>query len=160
MIFDRLEHADDYTAILPGLGRALAHLRDSDLLALPAGRHAVPGGGDEVFLIIDRFTPRTDDDQVWESHRKYADLQVMLSGYERQGWLPLSTGPAVKTPYDPERDAEFYHPPAAGPTPQWLTLRAGYFSVFLPHDVHAPSLRVLPEDAAPVAKAVYKIAVG
>lgn len=67
---------------------------------------------------MDRFTPRTDDQQVGESHRKYADLQVMLSEYERQAWLPLSTGPGVKTPYDDQRDAEFYHPLAAGPTPR------------------------------------------
>lgn len=160
MIFDRLEHADTYLNVLPGLARALTHLRTGEVMDLPAGRHAVPGGGDDVFLIMDRFTPRTDEEQMWESHRNYADLQVMLSGYERQGWLALSTGPAVKTPYDPQRDAAFYHPPAAGPTPQWLTLRTGFFSVFLPHDVHAPSLRVVESDDTPVVKAVYKIAVG
>ena len=157
MILDRLEHADAYNPLLPGFAKAIGHLQSSDLLELPHGKHAVPGCGDELFLIIDRFTPRTDAEQVWEAHRDYADVQVMLQGYERQGWLPLSAGPDVKTPYNPDRDAEFYHPPAAGPTPQWLTLRPGYFTVFLPHDVHAPSLRVRPEDETAVVKAVYKL---
>ncbi|MEM1354661.1 MAG: YhcH/YjgK/YiaL family protein [Planctomycetota bacterium] len=160
MILDRLEHADAYAALLSTWGKALAHLRETDLLALAHGRHEVPGGGKDLFLILDRFTPRTDAGQVWESHQDYADLQVMLQGRERQGWLPRSSEPAIKTPYDRERDAEFYHPPGPGASPHWLILREGYFTVYLPNDVHAPSLRIDDSDDTPVVKAVYKLAVG
>lgn len=168
MIYDRYDRIDAYALLLPGLPGVLTSLSilrqwmDSHpgaAIDLPTGRQTlVPGKAD---LIIDRYTPAPDRPIVWETHRRYADIQIVLQGEERFGWLPLSAAPPVKDAYDPERDACFYQPPADwhAPPPCSLPLRPGDFAIFLPDDVHAPGL--MPQrvtgPAAAVTKAVVKV---
>ena len=157
MIHDHLDQADAYLSLLPGLDRALAFLRTQPLAQLDTGRH--PIDGDALYVNIDRYTPRGDDDQAWETHERYADVQLMIQGTERIGVLPHCRATKVQTPYDAERDATFYQPATDQDTPVWLAMTPGHFAIFLPQDLHAPSLR-LNGGTEPVTKAVVKVLVG
>jgi YhcH/YjgK/YiaL family protein len=160
MIYDRFDLIDRYALLIPGLPGVLTALRmRGPLDVLPAGRQTLlPGKAD---LIIDRYTPSPDRPVVWETHRRFADIQLVLAGEERFGWLPASAAPPEKDAYDAERDACFYQPPSPmhAPPPCYLPLRVGDFAVFLPEDVHAPGL--VPKGqavtAAEVTKAVVKV---
>jgi biofilm protein TabA len=44
-----------------------------------------------------------------ESHRDYADIQIMISGAERFGYTPLTRTRFAGAPYDPEKDVAFYY---------------------------------------------------
>ena len=159
MIYDHFQQARAYRGVLAALGDVLGALDPIDLLAQPTGRRVlIPDVAD---LIIDRYTPAPDRPIVWETHRRFADLQLMLDGEERLGWLPLMAAPPIKTPYDELRDVCFYHPPADDhPTaPRHLPLTPGHFAIFLPSDLHAPGLCPLDGNAQPVTKAVIKIRV-
>lgn len=160
MIYDRYDRLDAYALLIPGLPGVLTSLSMlGSLAAMPTGRHTLlPGKAD---VILDRYTPSADRAVVWETHRRYADIQLVLAGEERFGWLPLSGAPPVKEAYEVERDACFYQPPSPmhAPPPCYLPLRAGDFAIFLPEDVHAPGL-VPDGQAGPIAevtKAVVKV---
>ncbi|MFI4861874.1 MAG: YhcH/YjgK/YiaL family protein [Phycisphaerales bacterium JB063] len=157
MIYDQLTQADAYRGVLPAFGAVLDALTGQDLIQLPTGRSVLLP--DQADLIIDRYTPSSDRAIVWETHERFADLQLMLIGEERFGWLPRSAAPPVKTPYDPERDACFYQEPGAPhrPVPSYLALVPGMFALFLPTDVHAPGLCPATAPPHPVTKAVVKI---
>lgn len=160
MIYDRYDRLDAYALLIPGLPGVLTSLSMlGPLAAMPTGRHTLVPGKAEV--ILDRYTPSADRAVVWETHRRHADIQLVLAGEERFGWLPLSGAPPVKEAYEVERDACFYQPPSPmhAPPPCYLPLRAGDFAIFLPEDVHAPGL-VPDGQAGPIAevtKAVVKV---
>jgi len=158
MIHDHIDQADAYLPLLPGLDKAIAFLREQPLAELGTGKHVIDG--DRLFVIIDRYTPRTDEQQVWEAHERYADVQLIVAGRERMGVLPLNRATAIKTPYDAEKDAAFYEPASPAADPLWLTMTPGHFAVFLPQDIHAPGLRLNANSVTPVVKAVVKVAVG
>ena len=154
MIRDQIQHAGVYNSLIPAWAKALQWLSSHDLPALAPGRHDVEG--DRLFVMIEHgpLAERRDADAVWETHRRYADLQYVVRGAERFGWVPRESGLTVKTLYDAKRDAEFYQPPVE---PTWFTLRAGEFAAFFPQDAHAPGQRPAEYAGAPVCKAVVKL---
>ncbi|MEM9414178.1 MAG: YhcH/YjgK/YiaL family protein [Planctomycetota bacterium] len=157
MIFDLQPQAALYRGVLPAMGDVIDALAAMDLASQPTGRTTLlPCRAD---LIIDRYTPAPDRPVVWETHRRFADLQWMIAGEERFGWLPESAAPPIKMPYDAERDACFYHTPAPDHTtaPRYLTMLPGMFALFLPSDLHAPGLCPTNTPPRPVTKAVVKI---
>ncbi|MEO0963705.1 MAG: YhcH/YjgK/YiaL family protein [Planctomycetota bacterium] len=162
MIHDTLAQADRYTPLLPDLDAVLAWLRSNDLAALAPGRYDVVGTGDaaSAFVKLDHAPTRDDDHQIWETHRRFIDIQLIVAGTERMGVLPLDRAPAIKSPYNPDTDFAFYHPPADPADALWFTARPGDLAIFFPTDVHAPSLDVAPDQhAQPVIKAIGKIVV-
>ena len=92
------------------------------------------------------------EQRKWESHRRYLDIQYLVSGLECIPVAPVGALP-VATPYDDEQDVSFYADGSA-PTPS-LVLEAGMFAIFFPQDAHRPNIAV----TAPVAtrKIVVKV---
>lgn len=152
MIVDQLAHVSSYQHLGSGVVKALQFLRDTNLAALPNGRHEVQG--DQLYAMVQRYQPRTLDKIVWESHRKYIDVQYVVSGRERMGWLPLSSQPAVTKPYDDTGDAALY----AGGVQNLFVVPAGFFALYSPQDIHAPGLAMDPAEGE-VFKVVMKIRV-
>lgn len=159
MIFDRIHCIEHYLGdnaavrVSSGMARAFEHMRDTDLSGLDKGQHEL---GDGVFVNVMSYQTRGPEDVVWEAHREYIDVQVVLSGRERVLWVGLDEGLTVTTPYGEKGDAVLF---AGEDDGGGLVLEPGRFAVFYPQDVHAPSLRV-GEQAVEVHKAVYKVPVG
>jgi YhcH/YjgK/YiaL family protein len=97
--------------------------------------------------------PRADG--IFESHRKYIDLQVLLEGEEILEVIDLARV-TVRQAYDAEKDYALYADHSGGSR---LRLRAGEAAVFYPVDVHMPSLRS-GDQPVRVRKTVVKIPVG
>ena len=108
----------------------------------------------ELYAGIDVYTTRAREAAKLETHRKYVDIQILLSGSEIIDVYPKHTL-KVSEPYNPERDAEFYHVPTV--TPIRVTLTPGRFVVLFPDDAHMPTLNVglVPQE---VKKVVVKVA--
>ncbi|MDZ4684506.1 MAG: YhcH/YjgK/YiaL family protein [Planctomycetaceae bacterium] len=151
MILDHLSRAARYRAVSPGIAKAFDFLRTLDVAKLVDGRNAIDG--DRAFAMLNRYRTKPPAEAVWESHRKYIDVQYVVSGEEWMGYVPLDRAPAVKTPYDESRDVIFYEPARDG-----FVMTAGQFTVFFPEDIHAPGL--MAGSAAEVVKIVVKVAVG
>ena len=109
--------------------------------------------GDRLFAGVDCYETKPRAAAKLETHRKYVDIQVLLSGEEVIEIFPKQ-GLTVSEPYNPEKDAEFYRAPENAPVK--ITLRPGQFLVFFPEDAHMPSL-ALPTGPTPVRKVVLKV---
>jgi YhcH/YjgK/YiaL family protein len=112
--------------------------------------------GTNVFAPVMSYQTRGPEEAVLEAHRKYIDIQVALAGSETLEWFPVADL-EVQTPYDADRDVEFYHRPHAGPAS--VVLRPGLFVILFPQDAHMPQLTTgsMPSH---VKKVVGKIRLG
>ncbi len=132
MILDTLKASDRYHGLHPLFARAFAFLRDTDLLALEPGVHAVQG--EQIFAIAEACTGRTRIDAKLECHRRYIDIQLVLEGIDEMGWKPLADCVEPATEYDAERDIRFFNDAPAS----WIATPPGSFCLFFPDDAHAP----------------------
>ena len=149
MILDLLAHAAPYERLHAGFSSAFAFLRRSDLATLAAGRHAIDG--DRSYAIVQDYDTLPLAEGRLEVHRRFIDIQYVISGEELIGYAPLAGQPEA-VPYVPDKDLAFLLGPA-DPIP----LRAGQFAIFFPHDAHMPGRT----GGAPVKvrKVVVKVAV-
>ncbi|MBN1342547.1 MAG: YhcH/YjgK/YiaL family protein [Phycisphaerae bacterium] len=136
MILDRLELIERYTSLCPGFVKAVAFLRQSDLAGLPLGRHEVDG--DRVYALACKDPARSRDQAKLEAHRKYIDIQVVLSGTDEIGWRSLGACTRPEGEYSAEKDVGFFlDAPEA-----WTAVGPGSFAIFFPEDAHAPLVGV------------------
>ena len=149
MVVDKLENSYLYSA-LPQLKAAFALLRHPPALALPDGRFELEG--DRIVALPQSYQTRLHSAGRWEAHRRYLDIQYIVSGAELMGWAPVSSL-RPEADFDPAKDVGFY----LG-TGDLIRVEAGMFAIFFPHDAHMPCLAV-NNQPQPVRKIVLKVAV-
>jgi len=152
MVVSDLDHIDHQIARIPGLQKAVAFLRSDKIQGLPDGRVEIDG--DRVFALVQRYETMMTAAPKFECHRKYIDVQFIVSGEEVIGWAPLD-GMTITEAYDTDKDICF-GTVAKG---RWTRayLRAGQLAVLWPEDGHAPKLA--GSASMPVMKIVVKVAV-
>ena len=127
MILDKLSEAARYEALNPLFGRAFEFLRNS--AELPIGRHELGGG---MYANIMDVTTHAAGEGRFEAHRKYIDIQYLVSGRSACVWAhtpQLET----ETPYDEESDVLFL----TGEGTE-IPVQAGEFYILYPADAHEP----------------------
>jgi YhcH/YjgK/YiaL family protein len=134
----------------PLLGQAFEWLSLPSTLALPYGKHDL--APDRVFALPQGYETKAISEGRLEAHRRYIDIQMIVEGCERMGWAPLA-GLPEDVPFDVDSDLGFYTGPC-----DWVTVRAGSFTIFYPHDAHMPCIHPV-EGATQVRKIVVKVAV-
>ena len=77
---------------------------------------------------------RDADGAAFEYHRRYADLQIDLTGSEHLGWASEGT---EQGEFDEENDFGL----RTGPEHCGMTLGEGRFAVFFPGELHKPSCK-------------------
>ena len=91
---------------------------------------------------------RDADGAAFEYHRRYADLQIDLTGSEHLGWASEGT---EQGEFDEKNDFGL----RTGPEHCGMTLGGGRFAVFFPGELHRPGVEMPGCDR--VRKAVVKI---
>lgn len=133
MLYGTLKHLDSYRGIHPGVMRGLEILRDTDFSQLEDARYEVDG--DNLFFFLQSYESKPANDTP-EAHKKYVDIQFLVSGRERMGVAPLEDMVEVAEAR-PEGDIWLYH----GPTDEIL-LTGDRFAALWPEDAHAPGIAV------------------
>lgn len=110
---------------------------------------------DGVIAIEQVYAAKARSEGFFESHRKYIDIQVIVSGEEIME-VAETAACTVREPYQEARDLVIYHDV---PGASILQLRAGDAAVFFPVDAHMPSLQVGGRFGI-VRKSVLKVPVG
>jgi len=148
MIIDRLANAPRYFPLNPRFAAAFRFLAEADWAALPAGSTELAGPALRVDML--QAPAKTRDQVKLEVHRKFIDIQFLISGQEQFGWKLTAECAQAQAPYDPEKDRLFYtDEPEA-----WFPLLPGMFAIFFPEDAHAPM-----RGEGEMHKAVVKVAV-
>lgn len=132
MILDRIENWGAYftkeTKLYAGIKFIMEHADKNT----PDGRYDIEG--DDLYAMVQSYTTDTPVKKKLESHKKYLDIQCLISGREIIRWIPAYKL-EVMTPYLGENDVIFYHNNGyISP----LLLTPGVFSVFYPLDAHMP----------------------
>ena len=148
MILDQLSNAASYEGLHPSFSRSFAWLATYDRTTLD-GRYEI--GGQDLVAIVQRYVTAPAVEKKWETHRLHGDIQYIVSGAEEIGYAPRESL-VVKTPYNPEKDAEFYEVPAGSSSRMKLT--EGAFAIFLPPDGHQPGVMI--DQPALIHKVVIK----
>lgn len=107
----------------------------------------------DVRFLCQKYATKDAAEKKLEAHRKFIDIQFLVSGTEKVFFGDLSDF-AVKVPYNAEKDAEFLD----GDLRDFAILRAGEFAVFFPEDAHKPGCKA-DESALEVEKVVVKVPV-
>jgi biofilm protein TabA len=147
MILDTLANADRYYAVHPLFRRALEFLRTRDCESIPPGRIELQGA--DLYAMISVQPGKTPGEAVLEAHRKYIDIQYVISGEESMGWRDVTECREVQQEYNADKDVAFF----ADKPSFWLTAHPGTFVVFFPEDAHAPLV-----SNGSIRKVVVKIA--
>ena len=113
----------------------------------PLGRTDLADG---VFVNVQTYEPRPKEGATAETHRLYADIQLILDGEELMG-VPVGEL-TEETGYSAEKDIAIWSGPFA-----YLTMKPGDWCMFMPGEGHAPSIRDDSTSCRKVRKAVFKI---
>lgn len=106
-------------------------LRSTDWSKVADGRFEI--SGDDVFAIVDRRRGKGKQDAKLEVHRKYIDVQYLVSGGDVMGYRAMSDCRSPE-PFDVDRDVAFF-----GDRPEsWFDVKPNCFAIFYPTDAHAP----------------------
>ena len=149
MIFDTIANADLYKGISPLLAKGLTYLQETDLASLEVGRIELEGT--DLYVLIQEYDSRTPEKGKWEAHRRYIDIQYVISGEECIGYRPLEDMETVE--YNETKDVAVLKGEGA-----MMLTRAGSFGIYFPQDAHQPCMAV--DQPMKVKKAVVKVRVG
>lgn len=153
MIIDTLTNRALYGALHPRIATALEYLAATDLSQLDKGVYELEGKA--LFAIVSDYSTVTRGTEPFEVHRKYIDVQYIVSGEEEFGYLPLPQQQTPCTAYDSSRDFEEFSYSQNQARASYVALRSGMFALFFPNDAHMPCCHLDGESR--VKKVVIKV---
>lgn len=146
MIHDLMTHWRDYNWLSERFNVGFYYLERLPENA-PEGKYEIDG--ENVFCNVQVYDTKPREEQKYEAHHDYADIQIVLQGEESVLWAPQK-GLTVVKPY--ETDYELY---ALDKDPTDVVLKPGRFVVLFPQDAHAPC--TVHGSIQKVRKAVIKV---
>lgn len=148
MILDSLKNKAQYAALHPRFQQVFDFIDNNDVASMPCGRHEIDG--DNIFVVVQELDLRELKEARLELHRKYIDIQLLLSGpNEVFGWSEKKDCLTPETDFDVTKDIQLFTD-----TPQcFYSVGEGQFSILFPEDGHAPML-----GQGRVKKCIFKIA--
>lgn len=128
--------------------QAFHFLKTADLKNLPLGKQELEG--EHLFVSVAEYYGKKKEDALFESHKKYIDIQYVIKGAEIMGLTTLDNA-KVTQPYNEEKDIAFYDFDGG----DYYKATPDNFFMFFPEDVHRPSITT--GDSVQVKKIVVKI---
>ncbi len=133
-----------------GFEPAFEYLATLDPATVTPGR--TPIIGEDVYASASKYATKPVETARFEAHKKYIDIQCILSGQETIGFVPAIDGLTVLEPHNAEKDVAFY---AIPPSYASLPMSAGRFAILFPGQGHMPNLH--REGSHDVVKVVVKV---
>ncbi len=148
MIVDVLKNKELYYGIHKNIKPAMEFIEKAVAEGLEVGRYELDGKN--LFALVQEYDSKTE--ASWEYHRKYIDIQFIVSGKEIITWDNIKNLPDG-VEYNEEKDIAKFQ--MSGGTD--VVMEAGYYSILYPQDLHQPG-RVF-DKVEPIKKIVVKIAI-
>lgn len=150
MIIDTLQNAGLYHGLGARFVKAFQYLQETDFSKVEKGRYEIDGSN--IIAIVNEYDTIPTTGEQMESHKKYTDIQYIVSGEELIGHDFLQAQTPSKV-YSEEEDFMLF-----GETPVFFSrLQQGMFAIFFPTDLHMPNIKV--NEPVKVKKVVMKVSV-
>jgi YhcH/YjgK/YiaL family protein len=149
MIYDNLDNIAFYKGLSPDIYEGLNFLQQVTP-DIEVGTYRL---SPNVKAIVSEYTTKEANENGYETHRQYIDIQYLLKGNEKIACLPVGDLSETKS-YSEETDAAFYNV-VSELSPSTFDLRPGYFAIFYPQDGHMPQLCI--NEPEMVKKVVVKV---
>lgn len=147
MIVDKIENAQFYFPLSPGIKKGLQYLLREDLTEKENGKYEIDG--ENVFVSIQDYETKPESEGRFEAHKKYIDIQFIIKGKEKLGRADIRDC-TFETEYDEENDIVFLNGSGS-----FVNAHKGTFLIFTPDDAHMPCLS--QDEKNYVKKAVVKV---
>ncbi|NMP38388.1 MAG: DUF386 domain-containing protein [Clostridiales bacterium] len=148
MIVDKIENLELYAGCFEPLRQVSRFM--NGYASCPETNRKYELDGERLFCSVSTYAPKALDGAKYESHKKYADVQIVTQGEEYIGWAPVCDC-TVTDDFKPDGDIAFY----TSDSGSLVKLKAGYFMLMLPGDAHMPCITTGACDE--VTKLVFKI---
>jgi YhcH/YjgK/YiaL family protein len=148
MIIDSISNLRKYTGI-PRLDRILDFLSKNDLSGLNEGD--IPIDGDDLFVKVLRYVPKRAEENNFETHDVYTDVQIVVEGIEIMQTVPKD----CLRPLDHSIPGDFRFFDADKDVSSFV-VRKNDFAVFFPGEAHKPSCLYKNHEIS-VKKLVFKV---
>ncbi len=132
MIIDKIENSHLYRGIGKRIEKAFKYIHNTDLKNIQPGKYEIDG--ENIFALISEYKTKPESEGKLEAHRKYIDVQYVISGEELMGYSPLGNQQILE-PYKEENDIVFFKGDKS-----FTKVSAGMFAIFFPEDVHMPGI--------------------
>ena len=150
MIIDKIENCGLYYGMHKNFQRAFEAIKNALDKDMPVGKYEIDGS--DLFISVQEYNTKLEENARFEAHRKYIDIQYIVSGEEVVEVTDISKT-SIETEYNEAKDMEFYTTNGR----VWKgSLTTGEYGIFFPNDVHRPALAV-DGQPAPVKKILVKI---
>lgn len=149
MIYTKKKNLRRYLGQSPALDAVIAALLGGDLRTLAMGRNAIDG--DNAFVNRFDYDTMAVEKAIWEGHRHYGDMHVLLSGHEKIGVTNVDA--LTVTGEKPEEDFVGFE----GPVVTWFSMTPEDVLIVYPEDAHM--VKVMDGDVSHVEKACFKFKV-
>lgn len=137
MVWDTIDHLSVYRSdLLDSAFDWLQSQRVAGGSAADLAEGIYPIQSDALFVIVQEYQTKDSNAALWESHRRYIDIQVMIHGRETIEVAPVSSLCPTGS-YDATTD-KCQHVGTGTP----IALTQGQFCLFLPWDAHRCSMHV------------------
>jgi YhcH/YjgK/YiaL family protein len=146
MILDTLDNYHLYQSINERIAKGFEFLHNTDLDAIPSGKHDIDG--DTIFALVQEYQTKPLAKCKLESHKKYIDIQYVIRGEEFIGITTKNNQKILEVNED--KDYTFYE----GST-SLVRVSKGMFTIFFPDDLHQPCVQT--EFVSKVKKVVIKV---
>ena len=147
MIIDKIENANLYKNLGERISKAFDYIKKTDLKNLQPGKYEIEG--ENIFALISEYQPKPESEGKLEAHRKYIDVQYVISGEERMGYAPLNKQEIIEK-YKEENDIMFFKGEKS-----YTKVEEGMFAIFFPVDLHMPGINT--GKSSHVKKLVIKV---
>ena len=116
-------------------------LRDTDLQAIPKGKHPIPNS--TLTASVEDSSNQPLEKRNTESHKKKIDFQLVVSGTEGFALLDHQSS-TVSVPYDEKKDVMRYAYDAE--KTHFFDVEGGQFVIFFPDDWHIAKVATKKKD--------------
>jgi YhcH/YjgK/YiaL family protein len=128
--------------------KAFEFLARSNLASIAPGRYELDG--DNLFVNVEEYFTRDEEETCFETHKQYADIQYVVSGEEKIG-LTAFTSMKEICPYDHIKDISFF----SAPHKNYRLANPERFFIFFSEDAHSPCVKA--NQCNRVKKVVVKV---
>ena len=136
--------------LAPAVRQCMLFLKQNGAEAISPGRHEIENRG--MYVNVVEYTTKGENESIWEAHKKYEDLQVLLTGEEQV----LVSNIAAMNIGEYHEDSDYFA--CDGPCGERVKLNKDQCVLLLPEDAHMPGV-CLAGQPMQVKKAVFKIPV-